>query len=186
MKAAASQDTEVGAIAFVTTHWSMVLTAQGRSPAAQDALEKLCRAYWWPLYAFVRRRGVGPEEAEDLTQAFFARLLERRDLDAVRQEKGRLRSYLLVALKHFLANEHHRSNAIKRGEGQRVKARLALFGQANDPDNVVRFLKGLVFGNEVSLHRLFCSLLAVIERRVQRAVRRRRHDPGIPQVHFRP
>ena len=88
-------------MAFVTTHWSVVLTAQGRSPAAEAALETLCRAYWKPLYAFVRRQGYQIEEAEDLTQEFFARLLERRDFDAVRKEKGRLRSYLLVSLKHF-------------------------------------------------------------------------------------
>jgi len=66
------------AAAFATTHWSIVLTAQGRSPAADEALEKLCRTYWWPLYGFVRRNGCNPEEAQDLTQAFFARLLERR------------------------------------------------------------------------------------------------------------
>jgi len=109
-----------GAVAFATTHWSVVLAAQGESPAAQEALEKLCRAYWRPIYGFVRRQGVGPEEAEDLTQAFFALLLERRDLDMVRKEKGRLRSYLLVSLKHFLANERHRAMAIKRGEGRRL------------------------------------------------------------------
>src|SRR6266567_7953360 len=82
-----------GGAAFTTTHWSVVLTAQGESPAAQEALEKLCCTYWRPVYAFIRRQGVGPEEAEDLTQGFFALLLERRDLDAVRREKGRLRSY---------------------------------------------------------------------------------------------
>lgn len=106
--------------AFTTTHWSMVLEAQGESPAAQQALEKLCRSYWRPIYGFVRRRGVGPEEAKDLTQGFFALLLERRDLDAVRKEKGRLRSYLLTSLKHFLSNERSREMAIKRGAGQRL------------------------------------------------------------------
>jgi len=109
-----------GPIAFTTTHWSVVLAAQGPSPAAQAALEKLCRTYWRPIYGFVRRQGVGPEEAKDLTQGFFALLLERRDLDAVRKEKGRLRSYLLTSLKHFLTNEHNRAMAIKRGEGQRL------------------------------------------------------------------
>src|SRR4029077_9955668 len=92
-----------GAIAFTTTQWSVVLSAQGRSPSAEEALEKLCRIYWWPLYGFVRRQGYSPEEAQDLTQGFFAMLLERRDLDAVRREKGRLRSYLLASLKNFLA-----------------------------------------------------------------------------------
>ena len=104
--------------AFTTTHWSVVLQAQGDSPAAQEALEKLCRTYWWPLYGFVRRQGYSPEEAQDLTQGFFALLLERRDLDAVRQEKGRLRSYLLTSLKHFLAKARRRELAVKRGEGR--------------------------------------------------------------------
>jgi RNA polymerase sigma-70 factor (ECF subfamily) len=112
------QSEDAGAGTFATTRWSVVLTAQGRSPAAQEALETLCRAYWRPLFWFVRRQGAAPEEAQDLTQAFFALLLERRDLDAVRAEKGRLRSYLLVSLKHFLANERHRARAIKRGEGR--------------------------------------------------------------------
>jgi RNA polymerase sigma factor (sigma-70 family) len=109
-----------GPVAFTTTHWSVVLEAQGESPAAQEALEKLCRTYWRPIYGFVRRQGVGPEEAKDLTQGFFALLLERRDLNTVRQEKGRLRSYLLTSLKHFVTNEHNRAMAIKRGEGQRL------------------------------------------------------------------
>src|SRR5437899_2935754 len=112
--------TENGAVAFTTTHWSVVLEAQGESPAAREALEKLCRTYWRPIYGFVRRQGVGPEEAKDLTQGFFALLLERRDLDTVRKEKGRLRSYLLTSLKHFLTNERSRAMAIKRGEGQRL------------------------------------------------------------------
>jgi RNA polymerase sigma factor (sigma-70 family) len=107
-----------GAVAFATTHWSVVLTAQGESPTAQKALETLCRGYWRPIYSFVRRQGARREEAEDLTQAFFALLLERRDLDVVRKEKGRLRSYLLASLKHFLANERHRAMAVKRGEGR--------------------------------------------------------------------
>jgi len=112
--------TETGPIAFTTTHWSVVLAAQGPSPAAEGALEKLCRTYWRPIYGFVRRQGVGPEEAKDLTQGFFALLLERRDLDAVRREKGRLRSYLLTSLKHFLTNERNRAMAIKRGQGQQL------------------------------------------------------------------
>jgi len=107
-----------GAVAFATTHWSVVLTAQSESPAAQAALEKLCRTYWWPLYGFVRRSGYGPEEAQDLTQGFFMLLLERRDLDLVRREKGRLRSYLLVSLRNFLAKARRRELAVKRGEGR--------------------------------------------------------------------
>jgi RNA polymerase sigma-70 factor (ECF subfamily) len=109
-----------GAVAFATTHWSVVLEAQGDSPAAQEALEKLCRTYWRPIYSFLRRQGVGQEEAEDLTQGFFALLLERRDLSAVRKEKGRLRSYLLASVKNFLADERRRATAIKRGKGERL------------------------------------------------------------------
>lgn len=117
MKSAPSTFTQAGS-AFQTTHWSVVFTAQEQSPAAREALEKLCRGYWLPLYAFVRREGHSPEEAQDLTQEFFARFLERRDFDAVRREKGRLRSYLLVALKHFLANERQRAKRVKRGGGE--------------------------------------------------------------------
>jgi RNA polymerase sigma factor (sigma-70 family) len=109
-----------GAVAFTTTHWSVVLEAQGESPAAQEALEKLCRTYWRPVYRFLRRRGVGPEEAEDITQGFFAQLLERRSFEAVRKEKGRLRSFLLASLKYFVADEQRRAMAIKRGKGQRL------------------------------------------------------------------
>ena len=115
--AVAGQD---GAIAFATTHWSVVLTAQSGSLAAQKALEKLCRTYWWPLYGFVRRQGYTPEEAQDLTQSFFALLLERKDFDAVHREKGRLRSYLLVSLKNFLGKAKRREMTIKRGEGRPV------------------------------------------------------------------
>src|SRR6266478_7024108 len=115
---AIDESNQDGAVAFATTHWSVVLAARGASTEAKAALEKLCRTYWWPLYGFVRREGYTPEEAQDLTQAFFARLLERRDFDAVRREKGRLRSYLLVSLKHFLVNERARAMSIKRGEGR--------------------------------------------------------------------
>jgi len=106
-----------GSVAFATTHWSVVLTAQDESPAAQEALEKLCRTYWRPIYSFVRRQGIRPEEAEDLTQGFFALLLERRDLSSVRKEKGRLRSYLLASVKHFLTDEWRHAMAVKRGKG---------------------------------------------------------------------
>jgi len=109
-----------GGIAFTTTQWSVVLEAQGESPGAQEALEKLCRMYWRPIYSFVRRQGVGPADAEDLTQGFFASLLEHRNLNAVRKEQGCLRSYLLGALKYFLADEQRRAMAIKRGKGQRL------------------------------------------------------------------
>ena len=109
-----------GPAAFTTTHWSIVLEAQGESPAAQKALEKLCRTYWRPIYGFVRRQGAGAEDAEDLTQGFFALLLERKDLSTVRKEKGRLRSYLLTSVKNFLADEARRAMAVKRGKGERL------------------------------------------------------------------
>ena len=113
---AAIQSANGGAMAFTTTHWSIVLEAQGETPAAQRALEILCRTYWRPLYGFVRRQGLGREEAQDLVQEFFARLLEHRNLDMVRREKGRLRSYLLVSVKRFLASEQHRASGVKRYE----------------------------------------------------------------------
>jgi RNA polymerase sigma-70 factor (ECF subfamily) len=105
---------------FTTTHWSVVLEAQSESPAAQEALEKLCHIYWRPIYSFVQRQGIARDEAEDVTQAFFADLLEHKSLVAVRKEKGRFRSYLLGALKYFLADERRRAMAIKRGRGQRL------------------------------------------------------------------
>src|SRR6186713_2513996 len=107
-----------GAATFTTTHWSVVLAAQGPSPAAEEALEKLCRTYWRPIYAFVRREGTKPEEAKDLTQGFFALILERKDFQSVRQEKGRLRSFLLASLKHFMANERRDAATMKRGGGR--------------------------------------------------------------------
>src|SRR5947209_1790492 len=106
---------------FVTTHWSVVVgAAQRDSPEALAALEKLCRTYWYPIYVFVRRKGYTPHEAEDLTQEFFARLIHGRDLEVVRREKGRFRSYLLVSLKHFLVNEWKRGQSQKRGGGQKL------------------------------------------------------------------
>ncbi|MEP7016155.1 MAG: sigma-70 family RNA polymerase sigma factor [Verrucomicrobiota bacterium] len=119
MKAATYDLSLEAGTAFMTTDWSLVASAQRISPAAGAALEKICRVYWRPLYAFVRREGCNSEEAQDLTQAFFARFLERRDLDVVRREKGRLRSYLLASLKNFLTNERNRAMTIKRGEGRR-------------------------------------------------------------------
>jgi RNA polymerase sigma factor (sigma-70 family) len=112
----ALQTANGGAMTFTTTHWSVVLEAQGETPAAKRALEILCRTYWRPLYGFVRRHGLGREEAQDLIQDFFAGLLEHRNLNAVRREKGRLRSYLLVSLKRFLASERHRASGVKRYE----------------------------------------------------------------------
>lgn len=101
---------------FRTTHWSVVLAAaQIDSPRSQDSLAALCQTYWYPLYAFVRRQGRNPHEAEDLTQEFFARLIEKNGLASVRPENGRFRSFLLASLKNFLANDWDRSHAAKRG-----------------------------------------------------------------------
>ena len=106
---------------FTTTHWSLVLNARDpSSPLATEALEKLCRTYWYPLYAYVRRQGEDDETAKDLTQGFFARLLEKNYLAQVQRERGKFRSFLLVALKHFLADERDKTRAQKRGGGQAI------------------------------------------------------------------
>jgi DNA-directed RNA polymerase specialized sigma24 family protein len=103
---------------FVTTRWTMVLQA-GRdgSPQSGQALEELCRTYWFPLYAYVRRRGYGKEDAEDLVQGFFLRLLDKNYLQSVSSDKGKFRAFLLACLKHFLANEWDRAGRQKRGGG---------------------------------------------------------------------
>jgi RNA polymerase sigma factor (sigma-70 family) len=104
---------------FTSTHWSVILRAQDTSsPLAAAALEKLCRAYWYPLYVFVRRQGEDEESAKDLTQGFFSRLLEKRYLAQVQREKGKFRSFLLTAFKHFLSDEWDKARAQKRGGGQ--------------------------------------------------------------------
>jgi DNA-directed RNA polymerase specialized sigma24 family protein len=103
---------------FRTTHWSMVLEAGVDTVGGRSALETLCRRYWYPLYAYARRRGFGPEEAEDLTQEFFARLLAGDSLAAVHPAKGRFRTFLLTSLQHFLSNERDRLGRQKRGGGQ--------------------------------------------------------------------
>jgi RNA polymerase sigma-70 factor (ECF subfamily) len=106
---------------FATTHWSVVLAAgQSTDARASEALEKLCRAYWYPLYAYVRRRGYDVQSAEDLVQGFFARLLEKNSLAGLEPLGGKFRSYLLVAMNRFLANEHERAAAAKRGGGRTV------------------------------------------------------------------
>jgi RNA polymerase sigma-70 factor (ECF subfamily) len=103
---------------FATTRWSLVLAAgDSRGPGARDALEDLCRTYWPPVYAYVRRRGYDSEEARDLTQGFFVQLLEGRKLKAVRRERGRFRTFILASVKNYLANEWDRVRAKKRGGG---------------------------------------------------------------------
>lgn len=103
---------------FATTRWTMVFAAgktRGEDSSGSEALEDLCRIYWFPLYAYVRRRGYGKEDAEDLTQMFFAKLLERPDFSQLHHGEGKFRAFLLASLKHFLANEWDKASALKRG-----------------------------------------------------------------------
>ncbi len=103
---------------FATTHWSVVLGAADTvAPQAQEALETLCRTYWYPLYAYVRRQGHSPEDAQDLTQSFFQRFLEKKYFQLASRERGRFRTFLLSSLKNFLINEWERARATKRGGG---------------------------------------------------------------------
>ncbi len=115
---------------FATTHWSVVLSAgHSTRPGARVALEKLCRAYWYPLYAFVRRQNCNPHDAEDLTQAFFAALLENRGLRVANPERGRFRSFLLTRLKNFLSDERKKRQSQKRGGGQIIISLDAEFAE---------------------------------------------------------
>ena len=120
MASSDSETQKVPAGCFLTTHWSVVLTAgSSDTPGAQAALARLCQAYWYPLYAYARRRGHGPEDAQDLTQEFFARVLEHRWLARADQAKGRFRTFLLTAMERFLANEWDKVRALKRGGGHK-------------------------------------------------------------------
>jgi DNA-directed RNA polymerase specialized sigma24 family protein len=110
----------IGATAarFETTQWSLVLAAgQGGSPTAEQALARLCALYWYPVFAFVRRKGHAPEDAQDLTQGFFARLIEKGGLGDADRSRGRFRTFLLTACQHYLANEYDRAMTAKRGGG---------------------------------------------------------------------
>lgn len=110
-----------GAQWFATTQWSAVLAAGGdSSPEAHRALEQLCATYWYPLYAYVRRQGQGVEDAQDLTQQFFARLLERKFFRLADRNRGRFRTFLLTSLKHFLVNEWNKGKREKRGGGHKL------------------------------------------------------------------
>jgi len=127
---------------FATTHWSVVLAAaSGKDSAnAAAALEQLCLAYWYPLYAYVRRRGYSAEDAQDGTQSFFARILEGNVLPRASSQRGRFRSFLLTALQNFLADEHDRATARKRGGGHQAVSLDALEGEARyalEPIDVV-------------------------------------------------
>jgi len=105
---------------FTTTHWSVVMLARPDSPQAREALEKLCQTYWLPLYSCVRRQGYGPHDAQDLTQGFFVRLLRTDSLGSVSREKGKFRTFLQVALSHFLSDERDKARAEKRGGGRAI------------------------------------------------------------------
>lgn len=106
---------------FTTTHWTVVLAAKGFPAKRQAAaMEQLCRTYWHPLYSYIRHRGNAPEDAQDLTQEFFARLLDKQWLENVEKNGSRFRSFLLTALNRFLANQHDRAQAAKRGGGQQI------------------------------------------------------------------
>jgi RNA polymerase sigma-70 factor (ECF subfamily) len=116
-----NQDSQEGlARRFTTTHWSVVLGAgEEASPEAEAALTRLCQTYWLPVYAFVRKRGHSPEQAQDLTQAFFANFLEKQHVTKARRERGRFRSFLMTSVENFLRNENDRAHALKRGGGRR-------------------------------------------------------------------
>jgi RNA polymerase sigma-70 factor (ECF subfamily) len=132
---------------FPATHWSVVLSAgHDSSPGAHEALEQLCRAYWYPLYCYVRRRIGRATDAEDLTQAFFAHLLERNTLAKVSREKGRFRSFLLAALNYFLADEWDKVRAQKRGGGCVVVS----LNEARAEDRYQR-----EYGNELTAEQLY-------------------------------
>jgi RNA polymerase sigma-70 factor (ECF subfamily) len=127
---------------FPNTRWSVVLATRQTTPESAAALETICQAYWYPLYAYVRRCGKSPPDAQDLTQEFFCRLLEKRWLDSADREKGKLRSFLIVALKKFMSNEWDRVSAQRRGGGQAhaqmdttfAESRFATDTQALAPD----------------------------------------------------
>jgi RNA polymerase sigma factor (sigma-70 family) len=169
---------------FATTHWSVVLAAaRHETPEANAALERLCNAYWYPLYAYVRRCGHAPEDAQDLTQAFFARLLSKDFLRGVGPEKGRFRSFLLSCLKHFLADEWAKAHAAKRGgalpalplDWQQAESRYELEGRVDaNPESLYERrwaislldrtleqlrVESVAAGKEAVFERLQCCLL---------------------------
>jgi RNA polymerase sigma-70 factor (ECF subfamily) len=119
MTDAAHDPSSAGGGRFTTTEWSLVLAAAGRDDVrGREALGRLCQVYWYPLYAFVRRQGHGPQDAQDMTQEFFLRLLEKDYLGDVDRLKGKFRSFLLAALKHFLSKQRARDRTLKRGGGR--------------------------------------------------------------------
>ena len=150
---------------FATTHWSVVLAAtRNDTTRAHAALEQLCQAYWYPLYAYVRRRGHSPHDAEDLTQAFFARLLERESLANVDPQRGRFRSFLLGAINNFLVNEWEKLQAQKRGSGQRpVSLDVAVAEERFDAQTMDTMTPDKAFDKEWAtalLDKVLCQLEA--------------------------
>ncbi len=130
-----AQTSSTGGKWFSTTHWSVILAAKGSDlRKSQDALEQLCSTYWYPLYAYTRRCGHNPHDAQDLTQGFFARLFEDNFLERVEADKGKFRSFLLAALNHFMANQRDHAGAAKRGGGRDI---ISL--DAEEPENRYRF-----------------------------------------------
>lgn len=157
---------------FVTTHWSRLkLAAEEDSPGAAAALEELCRTYWYPLYAFVRRQGRGPTDAEDAVQAFFARLLAKKLLARADPARGRFRSFLLTAFKNFLANEWEREMAGKRGGGQSV---LSL-EELNPEALYVRDADPALTPDQAYDRAWACRLLATVHERVRMDYAQRGH-----------
>ena len=152
---------------FATTHWSLVVAVkpdQASQTHVRKALEELCRAYWYPLYAFVRYRGYSSDDAQDLTQAFFTRIIETGGFASVNPERGRFRSYLLGAMKHFLANEWHREQTRKRGgqvqfiEWDALDPEARFAGSSKQPDN-----PELLFDREWALETIAAALQVLRE-----------------------
>lgn len=151
---------------FATTHWSVVLHAgEGDSPQASEAMAQLCRTYWYPLYAYVRRKGYDAPDAQDLTQEFFSRLLARNYLSVADRNKGKFRSFLLGSLEHFLAREWTKARAQKRGGGERLFS-------LDEVDAENRYL--LEPGHELTAEKIFDRRWATTL--LERAMERLRED----------
>ena len=154
---------------FATTHWSVVLKA-GRSDTtrADEALSKLCQTYWYPLYAYVRRRGYSPHDAQDLTQGFFECLLARKSLASADPHKGRFRSFMLGAMSHFLTDQWEKSQTQKRGGGQElISLDLAAAEERFDLEPVDTATPDKAFDREWATA-LLDEVLAALEKEYQR------------------
>jgi RNA polymerase sigma factor (sigma-70 family) len=153
---------------FATTHWSLVLSAgECGNAESERALEALCRAYWPPLYAYVRRRAADVHEAQDMTQAFFERLLEKKFLAQADPERGRFRAFLLTAFKHFLANQWEHRRAKKRG-GDRVRFSLDFASYDSHADHAAGLAPERLYERQWAI-----TLLSRVMNRLQREMERR-------------